>query len=215
MNNNEEILAKFCELRDKAKQRKNSKYKSEYFKYREMCLSNFDYLVKNKTQKYKKFTNYEDLYQDGRIALLAALNTYSPDKGNFYWWADKYIKTRLSREANRHSTIKIPIKKTKTIQPYKVSQLPTVIDLSPSALDEIMNQELKKEISNALGKLPDEQRIILELNGIKSYSINQISKELNIKKSECIKLLKEAKKNLRNYLEEETGFSTYESTQLP
>lgn len=201
---NDEIVKKFCEFRNKSLERKNSKYRSEYLYYRELCLKEFDYLVKRLAQKYKQFSNYEDLYQEGRMALLAALNSYNYDKGDFNWWANKYIKTKLSREANKHSTIKIPIKKTINMQPYKVSQIPVIIDTTPSALDEMIKKEIKDEIILALNKLPEKHRTVIELSGIKSHSVTQISKELNIPKKDCLKILNEAKESLKNYLGVET-----------
>lgn len=199
-NCNDEIIKKFCELRNKSFDRKNSKYKSEYLRYKELCLQEYDYLIKKRVQKYKQFSNYEDLYQEGRIALLAALNSYSYEKGDFNWWANKYIKTKLSREANKHSTIKIPIKKTATMQPHKVSHIPVMVDIAPSALDEIIQKEIKDEVIEALNRLSEKHRTIIELSGIKSHSITQISKELNITKKDCVKLLNEAKERLKNYL---------------
>lgn len=200
---NDELIKKFCEIRNKSK-RKNSKYKSEYLYYRDLCLKEFDYLIKTRAQKYKQFSNYEDLCQEGRMALLAALNSYSYEKGDFNWWADKYIKTKLSREANKHSTIKIPIKKAVHIQPHKISKIPTIIDTQPSGLDLIIRKEIKNEILSALNKLSDKHKTVMELSGIQSKSITQISKDLNMSKKDCLKLLNEAKENLKNYLGHET-----------
>ena len=195
------LLDKYVKLRKKYKKAKTLEIKREFEQFQEFCAKKFDYLVEARVQAYKKFANYEDLRQDGRVALLFALNSYEPKKGNFFWWANQYIKTKVSREANRHSAMKIPIKHAKHMQPYKVSGFPTMIDASPNALDQIESDEIKQKFWEAVEKLPSDQKKILELNGIKSYSISQISKLLNISRPHCIKLLNEAKKNLKNNIE--------------
>lgn len=195
------ILNKLVDLRNRCKKSKSKKLHEEYRDYEEYCGREFDYLVVSRVQKYKEFANYEDLKQDGRVALLMALRNFEPTKGNFFWWADQYIKTKVKREANHHSTFRIPIKHAKKIQPYKVSAIPIIIDRAASALEILENDELKEQIRDAISQLPESQRKIIELNGIKSYSINQISKELKIARMECIKLLNEAKQNLKQNLE--------------
>ena len=195
-----EILIELIRLRKKSK-RGGEKARVAYENYEQLCSRKFDYLVISKLYRYRTFANYEDLKQDGRMALLLALRNYDPDKGSFFWWANRYIETKVKREANRHSTIKIPIKQTKEFMPYKVSQLPILIDLCPDALQTMISSELKEKVQQAISQLPDDQRKIIELNGIKSYSISQIARELNIARPDCTKLLNEAKKNLKHNLE--------------
>jgi len=141
--------------------------------------------------------------------LYRALQTYKPEKGDFFWWSNKYIKTKISREANRHSTIKIPLKHAKQVQPYKVSQLPIIIDAGPSALEHIAKDEAVTLIRSAVEKLPEDQRKVItlhyELSGGSDnrrdlYSIGKICDRLNISRMSCVKLLTEAKKTLKREL---------------
>jgi len=186
----------------------NSKLvQQELREVQEECAKSLDYLVDARTRRYKNFPNYDDLKQDGRLALCLALKSYNPEKGNIFWWANKYIKTKISREANRHSTLKIPIPHTKTVQPYKVSQLPIIVDNNLSAFEKIMIQQYESMVRTALLRLPNEQRQVIELhyeinnrNRRDSNSIGTICEKLNITKSTCTKLLREAKKNLKTEL---------------
>jgi len=202
-----EILQKLVDLRNKrdsCKRKTSNKWKllnEQYTKYEGYCLKKFDYLVVSKTKKYSRFANYKDLQQDGRLALMLALRSFDLEKGSFFWWAEKYIQTKISREANRHSTIKIPIKQTKNFQPFKVSDMPVIIDDEPDAFETIENNQLKESVNRAIDKLPEDQRQIIKLNGIKSYSISKIAREMKIARPTCIKLLQEAKQNLKNNLE--------------
>ncbi len=197
----EEMLNKFVELRDKRKKVRSKKVQQEYEKYHAMCTSKLDYLVEIRTRKYKGFSNYDDLRQDGRLALMMALKSFDPSKGNFFCWANQYIKTKISREANRHSTLKIPIKRTKDMQPYKVSQLPIIVDEEPDGLEFTQVEQIKMRVREAIDNLPEDQQMIIKLHGYRSYSIGKICDELDISRSECTRLLNEAKESLKQDLE--------------
>ena len=180
-----------------------------YLKYRDFCAQSFDFLVEYKTRKYKTFSNYEDLKQDGRIALMLALKSYKPGKGDFIFWANQYIKTRLSREANRHSTIKIPIKKARTMKPFKVA-MSSIHERDSTDLDPfeiIHGEQLKKKIHDAITKMPESYQLVLqmhfELNGFNGLSTTKICQRLKITRSNCIKLLNQAKSALKELLSEE------------
>lgn len=195
------MLNKFVELRDKRKKSRSKKVHAQYEKYHALCTSKLDYLVEVKTRKYKGFSNYDDLRQDGRLALMMALKSYNPRKGNFFCWASQYIKTKISREANRHSTLKIPIKKTKEMPPYKVSQLPIIVDEEPDGLEFTESEQIKERVRNAIASLPEDQQTVIKLFGYRSYSIGKICDELDISRSNCVKLLNEAKASLKQNLE--------------
>jgi RNA polymerase sigma factor (sigma-70 family) len=203
-----DLLEKLVMLRRKcAKSKRSTKLRREFEQVQEQCAKELDYLVEIRTRKYKGFPNYDDLRQDGRLALYLALQSYEPEKGDFYWWANKYIKTKISREANRHSTIKIPLKHTKHITPYKVSQLPVIVDNEPNALESMAKEELGAMIRTAVNKLPNDQRRVIELHyemseseRQESYSIGKICDKLNITRLNCTKLLNEARKTLKQEL---------------
>lgn len=202
----ERMLNKFVELRDKCNGRTRSKkVRAEYEKYHAMCTDKLDYLVEVRTRKYRGFSNYDDLRQDGRLALMMALRSYDPNKGNFFCWANQYIKTKISREANRHSTLKIPIRKTKEMQPYKVSQLPVIVDEEPDGLEFTRVEQVKERVRKAIRELPKNQQTIIKLHGYRSYSIGKICDEMDISRSECVKLLSEAKESLKHNLEAMEG----------
>lgn len=201
------LLDKLVTLRRKCAKSKSSKFRKEFEQVQEECAVELDYLVEARCRRYKGFSNYDDLCQDGRLALYNALQSYEPEKGDFYWWANKYIKTKISREANRHSTIKIPLKHTKHVTPYKVSQLPIIVDNSPSAVENLEVGELKKIIRSSISRLPDDQRRVIELHYEMSagahgepQSIGNICAALNITRSSCVKLLNEAMSTLKQEL---------------
>jgi RNA polymerase sigma factor (sigma-70 family) len=213
----EKLLKEFVTLRDKCfyksidgERKIKSKSKVLHLKYdrcKNICAEKFDYIVKNKVRKYRSFSNYDDLLQDGRLALMLALNSYKLNVGSWFWWANQYVKTKVSREANRHSTIKIPIKQTRNILPYKVSKMPIMTDNSASALENIEIVENANFVHGAISKLSPIQRRVIEMYfeiGFKSadkYSISKICEELDISRKDCVKILSQAKSSLKENLE--------------
>jgi RNA polymerase sigma factor (sigma-70 family) len=198
------MIEDFVKFRDRAKKSRSKKVKAEYQRLLALCADRLDYLIESRTRKYRGFSNYDDLRQDGRVALMLALNSFDPEKGNFFWWANQYIKTKISREANRHSTFKIPIKHTKEMQPYKVSQMPLIVDKGPDALTSAEDSEVKNRVTSALNRLPNDQRRVVqmyyEMDGFRPHSIGRICEEMNISRINCIKLLTEAKEFLKEDL---------------
>lgn len=199
------LLTKFVHYRNRAKTSKSKKVLAAYHDYHAQCTKVFDYLITMKTNKYKSFSNYEDLKQDGRVALLLALRNYDLKKGDFFWWAHKYIDTRIIRSANNHSALKIPIHKAKEMQPYKVTQMPVLIDAGGDVFDKVEKLETQAKIKKALIELPNEQKKIIELaygiNGIKQHSVSNISKLTGMPVNDCMKILTKAKKILKPILE--------------
>lgn len=200
-----EIATKFIDLREQAKITKSKVVKSQYKTYQNYCMNKLKFLVLHKIGKYKKFSNYHDLEQDGYEALVLALRTYNPAKGTFTWWADKYISTRVSRAANAHSTIRFPLKKAKEMKPYKVSVIPTIIDADPTALESLENFQISESVLVAIQQLPqNHQRIINMLfgfNGMEQHSINNITKTLSISRPQFLKIFEEAKLKLKEILQ--------------
>src|SRR5690606_5567177 len=197
-----ELLEQLYLLKDKYN---NYKCKSNLLRYNNhlnVCAKKLDYLVTNKAFKYKNYSNYEDLLQEGRIALLMSLETYKGEKGNFFAWSKQYITTRLSRKANKHSTITIPLDKAKNFKPFKISlsdgsasldvhdqnrnknslHTPLLIDSTLNPYETLEVKEIKNIINVAINKLSIEEKNIIELNSLKSYSINEISNILKIPK---------------------------------
>jgi DNA-directed RNA polymerase specialized sigma subunit len=129
------------------------------------------------------------------------MNTYNPinvpSSGNgVFWWFHKYIDTRLSRQANSHSTIKYPVKVAKEQMPYKENKMPEIICDSQRP-DLIYDKyETAMLLHSNVSNLPDPQKEIVSmyygLNGGDSVSIDKISKTKNIPVSKCVNLINKA-----------------------
>lgn len=196
-----EIAKEYVELREQASKSKNKKIKSKFKQFHNDIVKKLSHLVLLRTNRYRMFNNYHDLQQDGFEALFMALKTYRPEKGDFSWWAKKYIDTRVSRAANSHSTIKYPLKTIKDFKPHKMSVIPVITDTAFDPQENLEYSELQKAVAHAISLLPEiQQRVIklsFEMAGNRASTISKISEELKISRTQTIKILDLAKDNLK------------------
>jgi len=199
----DEVAIKYLELQKKAETGDQSD-KLRFDAYKNICAQKFKSLIVHHTKKYKRFANHIDLEQDGFEALINALGTFKPEKGSFAWWANRYIKTRVQRKANAHSTIKFPIKKAKEVKPYKISTMPVRVAPGLSALEEAERAEGYEHIKNAMEKLTDKQLLVVSMkygfNGIRERPVGKILEDLSISRQQYSKLLSEAENQIKKHL---------------
>jgi RNA polymerase sigma factor (sigma-70 family) len=195
------IAKEFVELRERAEKSKSKKIKSKFEEFQEIVVKKLSHLVLLRTNRYRMFNNHHDLQQDGFEALFMALKTYRPEKGDFSWWAKKYIDTRVSRSANAHSTIKYPLKTIKDFKPHKMSAIPVITDTAFTPQENLEYSELKNTIAEAINLLPEiQQRVVklsFEMAGNRASTITKISEELKISRTQTIKILESAKEQLK------------------
>jgi len=189
----QDLMIKLIDLRAKVKDGSDQKTVAELKKHENICIENFRYLVTMKTGRYKAFSNYEDLNQEGFEALIKAMNNYNPKKGSFFWWAHKYIDTRISRSANLHTTIRYPLKVAKDNTPHKESVMPLLIEERYCPDKEFEETQMTRSIQKAVSALSDQQREIINLaygfDGDKPMSINKICRKLGISRLNCTKAI--------------------------
>ncbi len=186
--------------------KKDPDSKSALRVHENLCVSKLKYLITMKLGKYKSFSNYEDLFQEGYEALLKAINTYDPSKGSIFWWCHKYIDTRISRSANLHTTIRYPLKIAKQQTPHKESIMPHLIEKSGCPEARLHNAQVTKLINENLATLSERQRSILSmafgLDDDPPYSINKIAKKTNLSRSIVLREMKMAFAHLREKIKQ-------------
>jgi len=198
----QELMNKLVDLKNQAKNSNDPKIKSELNKHERKCINEFKYLITMKTGRYKAFSNYEDLNQEGFEALIKAMKTYNPKKGSFFAWAHNYIGTRISRSANLHTTIRYPLKVAKENTPHKESVMPVIIEDKHCPDKELENYELQYTMSSAIDKLNPQQKEIINLaygfDNDKPMSINKICRKLGISRLSCVKIINSALSSMKD-----------------
>lgn len=197
----QDLMIKLIELRERSKNKEES-VEIQLKKHENICIEKFKYLVTMKTGRYKVFSNYDDLNQEGFEALIKAMNNYNPKKGSFFWWAHKYIDTRISRSANLHTTIRYPLKVAKNSTPHKETVMPTLIEERYCPDKELEDVQTNNIIQESIALLTEDQKEIINLayglDGDKPMSINKICKKLNISRPYCVKVINTAISLMRN-----------------
>lgn len=192
----QDLMIKLIDLRTESKAANDPKIIIQLKAHEKICMEKFRYLVTMKTGRYKAFNNYEDLNQEGFEALIKSMNNYNPKKGSFFWWAHKYIDTRISRSANLHTTIRYPLKVAKHTTPHKETIMPLIIEERYCPDKELEESQSMQAIHGAVSMLSSEQKDVINLafgfDGDKPMSINKICKKLSISRLSCIKTINSA-----------------------
>lgn len=198
----QDLMKKLIDLKEKVKNTNENKYLVQLKNHERICISKFKYLITMKTNRYKLFSNYDDLNQDGYEALVKAMNNYNPKLGSFFWWAHKYIDTRISRCANLHTTIRYPLKIAKKIPPHKENVFPILIEENNRPDKEFENHQIMNNIESSFSLLTQDQKDIINLaygfDGCKPMTINKICKKLNISRSNCLKMMNSALSTIKD-----------------
>jgi RNA polymerase sigma factor (sigma-70 family) len=161
------------------------------------CVRAFSYLVSMHTNRYRQFANHDDLVQEGFVALLKAMNNYDVKKGSWFWWAHKYIGTRVSRQANLHTTIRFPLKIAKEQVPKREFEMPILIEETFCPDDQTEAAELTALIYGVVKKLRGKKKKIIDLyygfnKDKQTYSITKICELLKMSRPKCLGVMKDA-----------------------
>ena len=199
-----DLMVKFIELKNKFKESNDVNDQTQLLNHQKECIEKFKYLVTMKTNRYKMFNNYEDLNQEGLEALVKAMNTFNPKFGNFFSWAFQYINTRISRSANLHTTIRIPLKIASTLPPFKEAEMPVQIENKNCPDKKLETCQENFAIKETLTLVSDQQKEIITavygLDGEKPMSVNKVCKKFNISRSHYFKTVKSALAIMRSHI---------------
>lgn len=191
-----DLMNKLIDLKNQFQETNDSKIEGQLKRHEQVCIEKFKYLVTMKTGRYKAFSNYDDLNQEGFEALIKAMKTFKPNKGSFFAWAHNYIGTRISRSANLHTTIRFPLKVAKANTPHKESVMPVQIEERYCPDKELEELQINQAIRSVISVLTKEQKEVINLafgfEGEKPMSINKICKKMSISRLSCIKTINSA-----------------------
>jgi len=200
-----ELMSKLFDLRKKTKTSNDPTFKVELERHERECIEKFKYLITMRTNRYSQFNNFEDLQQEGFLALLKAMQTYNPKKGSFFAWAHKYIGTRVSRSANAHTVIRYPLKVAKLNPPHKEQIIPTMIEERFCPDVKLETHQVAQIVKNLVKNLSDEQKEIISLafglDGDKPLSVNKLCKKFNISRLSCSKIINNALSLMKERIE--------------
>ena len=126
---------------------------------------------------YYNIAQYEDLIQDGNLAILEAINTFDSSKGIHFLG---YIKVTLKYLYLNKHRIKATVSLNEPIGDDNMEMMDLLKDEAPSPLDEIISLEDMEELNRLLNILTSRQREVIILYYIENISIDEIANRLDI-----------------------------------
>ena len=131
---------------------------------------------------------FDDLYQSGYLAMVAAVDTYDPDSGSFAGWLMLHLKkafaettgTRSQKQARDplHSALSLDYPLTDDSNADELQEIipDPVAELPMQGVDErIYQQQLRNALETALDRLPDKQRDTLRKKYLEGIPVEQIA----------------------------------------
>ena len=107
---NEEAI-KLFEIRDKLIEGGKEKTSAEIVSIDNQLIRDLGFLVYNSARKYRLFSNYEDLVQEGFIGLIKATRHFNHKLfPNFFVYAERWIKTNINKAASKFDVMYSPDK---------------------------------------------------------------------------------------------------------
>ncbi len=189
------LMNEFIRLRSIARETKNNEDIIKFRNHEQLCIDKFYYLITMRTDRYRGYSNYDDLNQEGREALVKAMKTYNPEKGNVFWWFHRYIETRIARTANLHTTIRYPLKFAKLNKPHR-EKIPVLIEKRFCPDKNVEDAEITNAVKLAMVHLKKRQINIINLafgfDGDKPMSVSKICEKMNVSRVRCVRIINDA-----------------------
>ena len=128
----------------------------------------------------------QDVTQEAFITAYQKLDQLREPKA-FPSWLHRIVLTQCNRQKRGKQIITAPIQGDEDIP---------VIDLDPAI--QLEQGELREKILNAIERLPDHERIVVNLFYLQEYSIKEIAHQLNLPVTTIKKRLQYARRRLRH-----------------
>lgn len=153
-------------------------------KMEDNLIVSLSYLVHSVVYRYRKFDNYDDLYQEGMVGLIRAVQKYDSDTSfHFTRYALWWIKTRVMRSIKKINIV--PTTSTEEIKNFSRYEINDndIVDYNNPEKDAILNQEIKY-LNNLINDLPENHRKIIKMrygvNNTKVSNLEDLSQVLDM-----------------------------------
>lgn len=142
------------------------------------------YLVHSVVYRYKKFDNYEDLYQEGMIGLIKAVQQYNSDTSfHFTRYAMWWIKARVVRSIKKLNLITVSgDENMRYFMQYDIKESDMIDDNDPEK-NAILTQKIG-HLHNVIDSLPEKHQQIIKmrygLNNTAEHNLQDLGDKLDM-----------------------------------
>ncbi len=178
-NTNENIRLKIKEIKEIRKTNEKLAQRME-----DSLIVSLAYIVHSVVYKYKRFNNYEDLYQEGMFGLIKAVRQYNSDTSfHFTRYALWWIKARVMRSIKKMNIITISGEEDVKYFVQCDVQDNDIIDYNNPEIKAMLAQKI--DIVNlAIATMPEKHQQIIKmrygLSDTKEYNLQDLSNKLDM-----------------------------------
>ncbi len=178
-NTNEDIRLKIKEIKNLKKIDPVLAKKKE-----DVLIVSLAYLVHSVVYKYKRFDNYDDLYQEGMIGLIKAVQHYNSDTSfHFTRYAMWWVRARVVRSIRKLNLITVSgDDNMRNFMQCEVKDS-DIIEYNDPEKKAILSEEIV-HLRGVVNTLPDKHQQIIKmrygLNNTKEYNLQDLGDKLNM-----------------------------------
>jgi len=142
------------------------------------------YLVHSVVYRYKRFDNYEDLYQEGMIGLIKAVKQYNSDTSfHFTRYAMWWIKARVVRSIKKLNLIKVSgDDNVKYFMQYDIKESDIIEENDPEK-SAILTEEIEN-LHSMIDSLPEKHQQVIKmrygLHNTKEHNLQDLGDKLDM-----------------------------------
>lgn len=163
---------------------------------RQKIIESYQPLVFKVAMPYRDMENIMDVIQEGTVGLIEAAESYNVDRGvAFSLYAVHRIRGRMMDFLRREGRVDLPCFNNEFIE-----QAMEIADYGPSVSEQVETHEMIGKLRQAMDKLPQNERRVLESIYLDSQEARTVAQKLELSVSHIYRLQKQGIKRVRGML---------------
>ena len=163
---------------------------------RQKIIESYQPLVFKVAMPYRDMENIMDVIQEGTVGLIEAAESYNADRGvAFSLYAVHRIRGRMMDFLRREGRVDLPCFNNEFIE-----QAMEIADYGPSVSEQVETHEMIGKLRQAMDKLPQNERRVLESIYLDSQEARTVAQKLELSVSHIYRLQKQGIKRVRGML---------------
>lgn len=165
---------------------------------RRKLIQSYQPLVFKQALPFKELDGIMDIVQEGTVGLIEAVESYDYQRGvAFSLFAIHRIRGRILNYLQKEENAEIACIDDESTG---CSQKNLIVDTAASVDEQAETRELSMRLYNALARLPQKERLVLEQFYLANGEVKDIAEELNLSASHIYRLQKTGIRRIRGML---------------
>lgn len=165
-----------------------------------VLIESYQPLVFKQALPYRDLQNIMDIVQEGTVGLIEAAESYEPQRGvAFSLFAVHRIRGRMLNFLQREGRSDVACMEVRP-ENGGMTLKEQLVDMSPSVTEQVENHELANRLRQAMTRLPDKERAVLEGTYLNSEDPGDVADGLQVSTSHIYRLQKSGIRRVRGML---------------